>query len=70
MHKVLDYKLVQVCLRVNVVITKGVNKFSTFVQSNEVGGSYHIEKEELQRVLKFLQQEKLTVEVLVMDRHK
>ena len=68
-NKVLDYKLVQVCLQVNVVITKGV-KFSTFVQSNEVGGSYHMEKEELQRVLKFLQQEKLTVEVLVMDRHK
>ena len=41
-NKVLDYKLVQVCLRVNVVITKGVNKFNTFVQSNEVGGSYHM----------------------------
>ena len=54
-NKVLDYQLVQVCLRVNVVITKGVNKFSTSVQSNEVGGSYHMEKEGLQRVLKFLQ---------------
>ena len=69
-NKVLDYKLVQVCLQVNVVIIKGVNKFSTFVQSNEIGGSYHMEKEGLQRVLKFLQQEKLTVEVLVTDRHK
>ena len=69
-NKVLDYKLVQVCLRVNIVITKGVNKFCTFVQRNEVGGSYHMEKEGLQRVLKFLQQEKLTVEVLVTDRHK
>ena len=29
-----------------------------------------MEKEGLQRVLKFLQQEKLTVEVLVTDRHK
>ena len=34
-------------------------------QSNEVGGSYHMEKEGLQRVLNFLQQQGLTVEVLV-----
>ena len=39
-------------------------------QSNEVGGSYHMEKEGLQRVLNFLQQQGLTVEVLVTDRHK
>ena len=29
-----------------------------------------MEKEGLQRVLKFLQQKKLTIEVLVTDRHK
>ena len=39
-------------------------------QSNEVGGSYHMEKEGLQSVLNFLQQQGLTVEVLVTDRHK
>ena len=39
-------------------------------QSNEVGGSYHMEKEGLKRVLNFLQQLGLTVEVLVTDRHK
>ena len=66
--KVLDYKLVQVCPHVNIVITNHVNN-CTFVQCNEVGGSYYMEKEGLLRVLKFLQQEKLTVEVLVTDRH-
>ena len=39
------------------------------LQSNEVGGSYHMEKEGLQRMLNFLQKEKMTVEVLVTDRH-
>ena len=38
-------------------------------QSNKVGGSYHMEKKGLQRVLHFLQQQGLTVEVLVTDRH-
>ena len=41
-----------------------------YSQSNEVGGSYHMEKEGLQRVLNFLQQQGLTIEVLVTDRHK
>ena len=39
-------------------------------QSNKVGGSYHMEKEGLQRVLNVLQQQGLTVEVLVTNRHK
>ena len=70
-NKVLDYKLVQVCPDVYLVITKPVNNYyNTFVQSNEVGGSYYMEKEGLLRVLKFLQQEKLTIEVLVTDRHR
>ena len=42
-----------------------------FLQSNEVGGSYHMEKEGLKRVLDFLQRErKMNVEVLVTDRHR
>ena len=41
-----------------------------YAQSNEVGGSYHVEKEGLLRVLKFLKQQGLTVEVLVTNRHK
>ena len=41
-----------------------------YVQSNEVGGSYHMEKEGLERVLEFLQQQQqLQVDVLVTDRH-
>ena len=40
-------------------------------QSNEVGGSYHTEKEGLTRVLNFLQLEQhMQVEVLVTDRHR
>ena len=52
-----------------LVITKFVSIF-TFVQSNEVGGSYYMEKEGFQRVLNFLQQEKLTIDVLVTDKHQ
>ena len=41
------------------------------IQSNEVGGSYHMEKEGLERVLDFLQQQQqLKVDVLVTDRHR
>ena len=40
------------------------------IQSNEVGGSYHMEKEGLHRVMEFLQGENLTVGVLVTDRHR
>ena len=39
-------------------------------KSNEVGGSHQMEKEGLERVLLFLKQQGLTVEVLVTDRHK
>lgn len=41
----------------------------TFVQSNEVGESYYMEKEGLQWVLDFLQQKNMITEVLVTDRH-
>ena len=45
-------------------------KHSIVSQSNEVGVSYHMEKEGLSRVLDFLQKErKFHVEVLVTDRH-
>ena len=40
------------------------------LQSNEVKGSYHMEKKGLHRCLKFLKESKLEVDVLVTDRHK
>ena len=39
-------------------------------QSNEVSGSYHMEKEGLHRLVEFLKEEGLRVGVLVTDRHK
>ena len=39
-------------------------------QSNEVGVSYHMEKEGLARVLNFLQQQGLKIGVLVIDHHR
>ena len=39
-------------------------------QSNEVEGSYHMEKEGLHRCMEFLQGHNLTIDVLVTDRHK
>lgn len=39
-------------------------------QSNEVGGSYHMEKEGLKRGIKFLYDKDLKVKVLLTDRHK
>ena len=48
-----------------------MEKHSIVLQSNEVGGSYHMEKEGLSWVLDFLQKErKIHVEVLVTDRHR
>lgn len=41
-----------------------------FNQSNEVKGSYHMEKEGLHRCLSFLKEHDLDVAVLVTDRHK
>ncbi|XP_042588995.1 uncharacterized protein LOC122138752 [Cyprinus carpio] len=39
------------------------------VQSNEVGGSYHMEKEGLKRCLDHLESSGLTVDYIVTDRH-
>ncbi|KAI4830054.1 hypothetical protein KUCAC02_001708 [Chaenocephalus aceratus] len=39
------------------------------VQSNEVGGSYHMEKEGLKRCLDHLESNDLAVEYIVTDRH-
>jgi len=40
------------------------------MQSNEVGGSYHMEKEVLSRVMQFLSDSILTVNSLITDRHR
>ena len=42
-----------------------------FLQSNEVGGSYHNYREDgLDRVLSHLHEQSLDVDVLVTDRHR
>lgn len=67
-NKVVDYRPVQVSSYIIVCL-----HISDYVipQSNEVGGSYHMEKEGLQRVLSFLGDNCLYyVQVLVTDRHK
>lgn len=40
------------------------------VQSNECGGSYHMEKEGLARSIAFLQEELLSIDTLITDRHR
>lgn len=40
------------------------------LQSNEVAGSYHMEKEGLCRAMKYLKQQKLTIGTIVTDRHR
>ncbi|XP_056444674.1 uncharacterized protein LOC130381219 isoform X2 [Gadus chalcogrammus] len=39
------------------------------VQSNEVGGSYHMEKEGLKRSLALLEERRVTLDCIVTDRH-
>ena len=39
-------------------------------QSNEVGGSYYMEKEGLERVIAFMEKNGLRIKVLVTDRHR
>jgi len=50
-------------LRINKIIDLQL------VQSNEVGGSYHMEQAGLERFIKFLESKDLTIGVLVTDRH-
>ena len=40
------------------------------IQSNDADGSYHMEKEGLHRRMEFIQGHSLTIDVLVIDRHK
>ena len=40
------------------------------MQSNEVKGSYHMEKEGLVKAVEFLRKKKFKVTTLVTDRHK
>lgn len=69
-NKVVDFSLVQVSISHMYITLVGRNTIFLF-QSNEVGGSYHMEKEGLNRVLDFLQkQQGAHVEVLVTDRHR
>lgn len=42
----------------------------TIIQSNEVGGSYYMEKEGLHRCSQFQKQLRHQVQVLITDRHK
>ncbi|KAK0151762.1 hypothetical protein N1851_006863 [Merluccius polli] len=40
------------------------------VQYNEVGGSYHMEKEGLKRSLALLEERRVTLDCIVTDRHR
>ena len=40
------------------------------IQSNEVGGSYYMEKEGLSRSIMYLQEQNLTIGMLNTDRHR
>ena len=66
--KVFDIKLVQVLLV--FLFSMHACKSNICQQSNEVKGSYHMEKEGLSRCINFLKDSKLEVDVLVTDRHK
>ena len=64
-NKIIDFKLVQVsttAIYVSVALC--------FLQSNEVSSSNNMEKEGLQRVLQFLDENGLQVGALVTDRHQ
>lgn len=52
-----------------IIYDKFINATMLILQSNEVGGSYHMEKEGLIQVLQFLQQHDLEIDTLVTDRH-
>lgn len=54
----MKYSIVDLCL-FNFIYT----------QSNEVGGSYHMEKEGLKRCLDHLEANSLAVEYITTDRH-
>ena len=45
-------------------------KLNDLQQSNEVKGSYHMEKEDLHRCMDFLHGHNLAIDVLVTGRHK
>ena len=45
------------------------NSFTLYKQSNEVGGSYHMELEGLKRSLEHLAENGITLEYIVTDRH-
>ena len=68
--KVVDFKLVQVIDIYAQYVMTTLIFFHFHWQSNEVGGSYYMEKEGLQRVLNFLQKKDLEIEALVTDRHR
>lgn len=65
--KVVDFQLVQVFVIHFPVLHACVH---VVLQSNEVGGSYHMEKEGLHRCVEFVYEQGLTIDTLVTDRHK
>ena len=78
--KVVHFKLVQVIATIKPVYIATYYHYYViyvdqlyimlFKQSNEVKGSYHMEKEGLHRCLNFLEHHDLVVDVLITDRHK
>ena len=77
-NKVVDFQLVQVysiivdlhfAHAIIIMCFKTMWLFIPF-QSNEVGGSYYMEKEGLERVIAFLKENGLSINVIVTDRHR
>ena len=71
---VIDIQLVQVChvlLAIIGLYMYNITYTLCIVKSNEVKGSYHMEKEGLMRSLKMLKKKfKIKINTLVTDRHK
>ena len=74
-NNILDSQLVQVCIFIKLPVYEVANlilliRFSlTRFQSNEVKNSAAMEKEGLERSLKYLTEEGLSVNSLITDRH-
>lgn len=70
-NNIIDIQLVQVCENMCTLTADYVCMLClcACTQSNEVGGSYHMEKEGLRRSLDHLEESGLKLNCIVTDRH-
>ena len=60
----------QVVVMLEIILVWSTSLLSVIVaQSNEVGGSYYMEKEGLNRSLQHLKQSNVSIKAIVTDRH-